>query len=117
MFGGLLGYNNGKVLGSDKGFNLGSSNVEFLGGILGYVNGIIIDLDVETDTGSLDSFFDLSNYGKLEGLLLGGSLGSCDSKVIGSDEVIKLVISDDEELGTILGNVDGTTLGIDLEHI
>ena len=51
---------------------------------------------------------------KLEGLLIGGSLGSTDVKMIGSDEGIKLVLSGGKLLGTILGNVDGITLRLDV---
>ena len=34
--------------------------------------------------------------------------------MIGSDEVIKLVLFDGEVLGTILVDVDGITLGLDV---
>ena len=44
--------------------------------------------------------------------MLGGSLGFNDAKVIGSDEVIKMVSTDGKVIGTILVDVDGITLGI-----
>ena len=44
--------------------------------------------------------------------MIGGSLGSTDGKVLGYDEVIKLASTDGKLLVTILGNVDGITLGI-----
>ena len=50
--------------------------------------------------------------GKLEVLLLGVSLVSTYGKVIGSDEVIKLVYTDGKVLSTILVNSYGITLGI-----
>ena len=56
--------------------------------------------------GSLEVSFDGSNDGKLEGLLLGDSLGSTDGKVLVSDEGIKLVFSGGKLLGTILRNLD-----------
>ena len=47
--------------------------------------------------------------------MLGGYLRSSDGEGIGSDECTKLGLSDDKVLGTILGNVDGITLGLDAE--
>ena len=44
----------------------------------------------------------------------GDSLGYTDGKVHGSDEVIKLRCSDGKVLGTILGNLDGIILGLDV---
>ena len=43
---------------------------------------------------SLDGSFNGSNDGKLECLLLGGSLGLNDGNVIGSNEGIKLIFTD-----------------------
>ena len=63
---------------------------------------------------SLYGSFDGSDDGKLEGLLLGGSLGSTDGRELGSDEVIKLGYNYGKELVTILGNVYRITLGIDI---
>ena len=44
----------------------------------------------------------------------GDSLGYTDSKAHGSDKVIKLVCTDGKLLGTILGNVDGIILIMDV---
>ena len=65
--------------------------------------------------GLLDVSFDSSNCGKLEGLFLGDSLGYTYGKVLGSHEVIKMVLSDGKVLGTILGNLYEITIGIDVE--
>ena len=46
--------------------------------------------------------------------MLGGSLGYTNGKVLGSDEGIKLRFFDGNVLRTILGNVDGIKLGIEL---
>ena len=64
--------------------------------------------------GSLDASFDGSDSGKLEWLLLGGSLGYTDGKALGSDEGIKLGSTDGKVIGTILENIYGITLGIDI---
>ena len=63
----------------------------------------------------LDKPIDCSNDIKLEGFLLIGSLISSDGKVLGSDDDIKLGLSDGKVLDTILGNVYGIKLGIDVE--
>ena len=42
------------------------------------------------------------------------SLVSCDVKVLGSDEVVKLRSFDGKVPGVILVNVDGITLGVDV---
>ena len=52
--------------------------------------------------------------GEIGGLLLGESLGCTDSEVISSDEGIKLVYTDGKVLATILVNVNGITLGLDV---
>ena len=62
----------------------------------------------------MDRYFDGSNDGKLEGLLLGDSLGSTHSKVLGSNEVIKLGSIYGKVLGAILRNVYGITLDLDV---
>ena len=62
----------------------------------------------------LDRSFDGSNDRKLEGLLIGGSLGYTYGKVLGSDERIRLRLSDGKVIGTILGNVDRLTLAVDV---
>ena len=41
-------------------------------------------------------------------------MGYTDAKVLGYNEVIKLGLFDGEVPGTILGDVDATTLGIDV---
>ena len=46
--------------------------------------------------------------------MLGFLLGSTGGKALGSDEGIKLVSNDGKVLGTILGNLDGITLGLDV---
>ena len=50
----------------------------------------------------------------LESLLLVEPPGSTYGKVMGSDEVIKLGLSDGKVIGDILGNIYGITLGIDV---
>ena len=50
----------------------------------------------------------------LEGLLLGDLLGSTVGKVNNYDEAIKLILTDSKVLGTILGNGDDITLGLDV---
>ena len=50
----------------------------------------------------------------LEGILLGGLLGSIDGVVIDSNEGMKLRLSYRNVSGTIHGNVDGIALGIDV---
>ena len=51
----------------------------------------------------------------MEILFLGDSLGSTDGKVIGSDEGIKLGLCDVKLLVTLIENVDGIKLGVDVE--
>ena len=46
--------------------------------------------------------------------MLGGSLGYTDGKVLGYDEVIKLVSTDGKVFGTILVNVDKITPWLDI---
>ena len=64
--------------------------------------------------GSLDVSFYGYNDDKIQGLLHGDSLVYTDSKVHGSDECIKLGCTDGKVLDTILGNVDGIILGLDV---
>ena len=109
-----LGYTDGKVIGSDEGIKLELSYIKFIGTILVNVVGITLGIDGRTDLVSSGVSFDDFNDGKLEGLLLGVSLVSTDCKVIGSDEVVKLVSTDGKVLRTILGNVDRITLDIDV---
>ena len=82
--------------------------------IYGDVDGIFIGLDFGTELGSLDEYFDGFTDGELEVLLLGDSMVSTDGEVIGPDKGIDLLSTYDEVLGTILGNLDGITLGIDV---
>ena len=109
-----LGSTDGKVIVSDEGIKLVTTDSKVLGTLLENVDGITLRLDVGTELGYLYGPFDGSNDGKLEGLLIGESLGSTDGKVIGSDEGIKLGLFDSEVIGTIIGNIDGITLGIDV---
>ena len=82
--------------------------------ILGNLDRISLGVYIGTELGSLDESFDGYNDGNLKGLLFGDSLGSTYGKVLGSDEGIKLGYTDGEVLVTILVDVDGTTLGIDV---
>ena len=100
--------------GSDEGIKLGLFHGKSIGTILGNVDVITLGLDVGTYLDSLDGSFDGSNYSKIWVLLIVDSLGSTDGKVIGSDECIKLGSTDGKFLGTILGNVDGIILGLDV---
>ena len=77
-------------------------------------NWITLGLDIVTELDSLDEPCDSFNDGKLEGLLLGDSLGYTDRKLLGSDEGIKLLSTDGKMLGTIRVNVYGITLGLDV---
>ena len=74
--------------------------------ILGNINGITLGLDVGTELGYLDVSVDGYNYGKIEGLLLGGSLVYTNLKVLVSDECIKLGLSYGKVLSTILEHLD-----------
>ena len=79
-----------------------------------YVYGITLEIGVGKELVYLDVFLDNSNYKKLEVLLLGGLLGHAGDKVSVSNEGIKLGKSDGKVLGTIFGDVDEITLGIDV---
>ena len=91
-----------------------STEIKVLGTILGNLYGITLGFDVRTDLGSLQGSFDCYNDGKIEVLLLKDALVSTDGKVLESDGCIKLVSTDSKVLGTILGNLDGITLRIDV---
>ena len=91
-------YTDGKVTGSEECIKLGLFYGKVIGTILENLYGTSIGFDVGTELVCADWSLDGSNYGKLEGVLLWGSLGSTFGKV----------------LGTILGNVDGITLGLDV---
>ena len=86
MLGYSLIYTNGKVLGSYEVIKLGLCDREVIGTLLGNIYGITLGIDFGTELGSLDGSFDGSNGSKIEGLFLGGSLGSTDGEVLGSDE-------------------------------
>ena len=85
-----------------------------LGTILIDVNGITLGVYVGTDLGSLYGCFYGSNYGRLEIFILGYQLRYSDGNVLGSDEVIKLGLSDGKVLSIILVDVDGITFWIDV---
>ena len=70
------------------------------------VYGITLGLDVGRYLSALYGSLDSSNYVKIEGLLLGDSLGSTGGKVLGSDEGIKLGFSDGKVISTALGNLN-----------
>ena len=114
MLGVLLGYTNDKAIGSDEGINLISTYGKLLITIIGNVDGITLDIDIGTELGFLHGSFDGSNDIKLEGLLLGVLLGSTNYKALGSDEGIKLGSNNIKLISTILGNVDGIILGLDV---
>ena len=102
------------MIESDEGMKPELSDDTVLGNILGDIYGITFWIDVVTELCSLDGFFDGSNDGKLDRLLLIYSLVYTDGKVIGSDEGIKLGYNDGKVLGTILGNGNVITLGLDV---
>ena len=103
-----------KVIDSYEGIKLWLSNGKFIGTILEDINVIKVRIDNGTKLGSLFGSFDGSNDGNLEGIFLGGSLLFYDGKVFGSDDGIKLGLSDINMLCTILGNVDLIIFGIDI---
>ena len=110
-----MGCTDDKVIGSDEGIKLVSTDGKLLVTILGNVYGITLGIDVETDLGSLDGSFDRSNDSNIEGLLLGDSMGCTDGKVLGYNEGIRVVTTDSKVFVTIIGNVDVITLGLDVE--
>ena len=61
-----LGYNYGKVPGSDEVIKLGLTYGNVMGIIRGNAYVITLGLDVETEFGYLYVSFDGSNYGNLE---------------------------------------------------
>ena len=111
---GALRPTGGKVLGSDEVIKIGSTNGNVPGTILGNLERIILGIDVGTELGSSYVSFDGPNGGNLEGLLFWYSLRYIYVKLLGSDEGIKLRSTGVKLIGTILVNVDGITLGIDV---
>ena len=75
---------------------------------------ITLGLDVGSDMSSLDGSFDGSDYGKLNGLLLGDSMVYTDSKVIVSDGKMQLGLCGGKVIGTIIGSIYGITLSINV---
>ena len=86
--------------------------------ILENLDGIILGIDIGKKLRSLDGSFGGSNYGQLESVLIGESMGYTDGKVLDCDEGITLGSTYIKVLGTILGNVDviihGLNVGTDL---
>ena len=77
-----LRYTDGKELGSAEDIKLGLSGGKVLGAILGDVSVITLTIGVRSKLGSLGESFDSSNYGTLEGLFLGYSLGYTDGNTL-----------------------------------
>ena len=74
MLEGSHGYTDDKLLGFDEGIQVWLYDGKVIGTILGNLDGITHGIDVGTYMGSLEGFFYYSNYGKIEGLFLWGSL-------------------------------------------
>ena len=66
-----LGSNHSKKLVSDEGIILRFTDGEILGSTLGLDNGVTLDLDGGYELDSFVGSFDIPNYGKPEGSLLG----------------------------------------------
>ena len=64
--------------------------------------------------GSLDESFDVSNYGKLEVLLLGGTMWYTTGNVLGFSKSVTLGSIDCSMLSTILGNLYIIALWLDI---
>ena len=65
MLGGSLVYTYGKVLGSDGGIKLRSTDGKVIGTILGNVYRITLGIDIGTELGFLDGSFDGYNECKI----------------------------------------------------
>ena len=102
------------VLGSDERIKIALSSNKLLGTIFGNIYIIILGIDVWKKLVSLYGSFDGYKYGKLEVLFIVGSLVSIDDKVLSYDEGIIIGPTDGEVIDTILGNVDGITLGLNI---
>ena len=114
LFGGSLGSTDSKLIQSDEVIKLGISYAKVLGIIPVNVDGITLGMYVGAELRYLDKYFDGYNYGKIEGLLLGGSLVSTDLNVHGHDQGNKLGSYGGKVLGTILVNVFGINIGINV---
>ena len=104
----------GKVIGSDEGIKLGSTDVKVIVTIFWYIDLITLGLDVGTELGSFDGSFDGSNGVKLLSLYLGDSFLFTNEILVSSDEGIKLGFTYDEVLGTIFRDSDEITPGVDV---
>ena len=107
-------FNDGKIEVLFLVYSMNSSGGKVLGNILGNVDEITFGVNVGTYLVSLDGYFDFFNDGNLGKFVLGNSLESTDCKLFGSDEGINMGSADVKVIGTILVNVDGITLGIDV---
>ena len=85
FLGDSLGSTDGKILSSDEGIKLVSTDSKVVCNILGDIDVITLGVDVGTYLSSLDRWFDGYNVGKLEGIFIGASLESTYGKVVGSD--------------------------------
>ena len=61
MLGGSLVYTYGKVIGSDEGIKMGSTDGKAFVTIIGNVDRITLGIDIGTELGFLDGSFDDSN--------------------------------------------------------
>ena len=113
MIGDSLVSTDDNFFGSDEVIQLGLYGIKVIVAILLNIDRITLGRDIGTDMGYLDGYFYLSKYGKLEVLLIVDPLVYTDSKVLVYDEGIKLVYTDGEVIGTILGDVDIITLRLD----
>ena len=112
MIGESLVSTDGRLIGYDEGIKLGLFDSKVLFHILGNVYEITLGIVVVTELGFLEISYDGLHDGKLEGLLIGDSLGYSYDKVLGSDEVVKLGSNESKLFVTILVYVDGITHGI-----
>ena len=102
------------MIGSDEVINTGYTYGKVIDNMLVNVDEITLGLAVGSQLGFLDGPLEVSNDGKCEGLLIGDSLVSTDSKGINYDEGIKRLISHIKVVCIIFGDVCGITLGLDV---
>ena len=95
LIGDLLGSTCHKVIGYDEGIALGSTNCEVVGTIFGDTDEIVPVHIIVTERRSLHGFCCGFNNSHIEGFFLGDFLRSTNDEVLGSDEGIKLILSDD----------------------